>query len=88
MTYVVSTPTFSGPIELLLSLVSSHEVDILEVELAPVVDAFVRASTRSGGLVINIGTGEELSVNDLYATMAEAAGSGARAPRLLRGQGL
>jgi len=40
-----------------------------------VVDAFVRASTRSGGLVINIGTGEELSVNRLFATMAEEAGS-------------
>jgi UDP-glucose 4-epimerase len=38
-----------------------------------VVDAFVRAGTRSGGLVINIGTGAELSVNDLYATMASAA---------------
>jgi UDP-glucose 4-epimerase len=36
-----------------------------------VVDAFARAATRSGGLVINIGTGEELSVNTLYATMAK-----------------
>jgi len=35
-----------------------------------VVDAFVRAGSRSGGLVINIGTGRELSVNELYATMA------------------
>ena len=49
MTYVVSTPTFSGPIELLLSLVSSHEVDILEVELAPVVDAFVREVVHARG---------------------------------------
>jgi UDP-glucose 4-epimerase len=39
-----------------------------------VVDAFVRAATRSGGLVINIGTGRELSVNELYRTMAAAAG--------------
>jgi UDP-glucose 4-epimerase len=45
-----------------------------------VVDAFVRASTRSGGLVINIGTGEELSVNELYATLAAAASS-EQAPR-------
>ena len=36
-----------------------------------VVDAFVRAASRSGGLVINIGTGEELSVNTLFATMAK-----------------
>ena len=40
-----------------------------------VVDAFYRAATRSGGLVINIGTGEELSVNELYATMAAVTGT-------------
>lgn len=49
MTYVVASPTFNGPIELLLSLVSSSEVDILEVELAPVVDAFVREVVRAQG---------------------------------------
>ena len=49
MTYVVTTPVFSGPIELLLNLVSSHEVDILEIELAPVVDAFVREVLNAQG---------------------------------------
>ncbi|HEY1444740.1 MAG TPA: NAD-dependent epimerase/dehydratase family protein [Acidimicrobiales bacterium] len=39
-----------------------------------VVDAFVRAATRGGGLVCNIGTGTETSVNDLLATMAHVAG--------------
>jgi UDP-glucose 4-epimerase len=39
-----------------------------------VVDAFVRASTRGGGLVCNIGTGNETSVNELLATMAAQAG--------------
>jgi UDP-glucose 4-epimerase len=39
-----------------------------------VVDAFVRAATRGGGLVCNIGTGTETSVNDLLATMAGVAG--------------
>ncbi|HEX3333960.1 MAG TPA: NAD-dependent epimerase/dehydratase family protein [Acidimicrobiales bacterium] len=39
-----------------------------------VVDAFVRASTRGGGLVCNIGTGQETSVNDLLATMTAQAG--------------
>ena len=39
-----------------------------------VVDAFVRAATRGGGLVCNIGTGVETSVNLLYRTMAEQAG--------------
>ncbi len=41
MTFVVTTPSFSGPVELLLQLISSHEVDILDVPLAPIVDAFV-----------------------------------------------
>jgi UDP-glucose 4-epimerase len=39
-----------------------------------VVDAFVRAATRGGGLICNIGTGRETSVNQLLATMAEQAG--------------
>jgi UDP-glucose 4-epimerase len=39
-----------------------------------VVDAFVRAATRGGGLVCNIGTGTETSVNDLLATMTHVAG--------------
>jgi len=37
----ISTPVFEGPIDLLLHLVTSHEVDVLDVPLAPVVDAFV-----------------------------------------------
>ena len=40
-----------------------------------VVDAFARAAERGGGLLMNIGTGSETSVNRLYATMASAAGS-------------
>ncbi len=35
-----------------------------------VVDAFVRAATRGGGLVCNIGTGKETSVNELYRVLA------------------
>ncbi len=38
----MSTPAFEGPIELLLHLVSSHELDVLDVPLMPVVDGFVR----------------------------------------------
>ena len=40
-----------------------------------VVDAFVRAASRGGGLVCNIGTATETSVNELFATLAAAAGS-------------
>ncbi|HUO48269.1 MAG TPA: GDP-mannose 4,6-dehydratase [Acidimicrobiales bacterium] len=39
-----------------------------------VVDAFVRAATRGGGLVLNIGTGQEVTVNELARVMGEAAG--------------
>lgn len=42
-----------------------------------VVDAFVRAADKGGGLVLNIGTATETSVAELYRVMAEAAGSDA-----------
>jgi len=41
-----------------------------------VVDAFFRAATKGDGLLMNIGTGRETSVNELYASMAAAAGVG------------
>ncbi len=37
------------------------------------VDAFVRAATRGGGLTLNVGTGREVSVNDLARVMAAEA---------------
>ena len=40
-----------------------------------VVDAFVRAGDRGGGLVLNIGTGREVSVNELARVMGERAGA-------------
>ena len=39
-----------------------------------VVDAFARAATRGSGLLANIGTGRETSVNQLYDSMASVAG--------------
>jgi segregation and condensation protein A len=41
MTATVSTPVFEGPIDLLLKLVNDHEVEIFDVPLAAVVDAFI-----------------------------------------------
>jgi UDP-glucose 4-epimerase len=38
------------------------------------VDAFVRAAEKGSGLLCNIGTGVETSVNELYDAMATAAG--------------
>jgi UDP-glucose 4-epimerase len=39
-----------------------------------VVDALVRASEKGGGLVINIGTGVETTVHELYDSVARAVG--------------
>lgn len=44
-----------------------------------VVDAFVRAADRGDGVLCNIGTGVETSVNSLYRAMADAAGVSAAA---------
>jgi UDP-glucose 4-epimerase len=44
------------------------------VHVDDVVDAFVRAATRGGGLLLNIGTGREVSVNELARVMGERAG--------------
>ena len=46
MAYAVTTSVYEGPIDLLLHLVSSHEVDVLDVPLLPVVDAFVEILTE------------------------------------------
>jgi UDP-glucose 4-epimerase len=39
-----------------------------------VADAFVRAADKGSGLLCNIGTGQETSVNQLYTAMASAVG--------------
>ncbi len=51
MAYAVSTPAFEGPIDLLLHLVSSHEVDVLDIPLLPVIDGFVRVLSEDRDLI-------------------------------------
>lgn len=46
-----------------------------------VVNAFILASTKGDGLLLNIGTGVETSINDLYTTMLDAHGGGPLAER-------
>jgi segregation and condensation protein A len=43
MGHAVRTPVFEGPLDLLVHLVNTHEVDVVEVPLAPIVDGFVAA---------------------------------------------
>jgi segregation and condensation protein A len=42
MPFAVSTPVFEGPVDLLLHLVSTHELDVLDIPLLPLVDEFIR----------------------------------------------
>ncbi len=53
--------------------------DFLYVDDA--VDALARAGTRGGGLLINVGSGHETAVRDLYRAMAAQAGGPATADR-------
>jgi UDP-glucose 4-epimerase len=39
------------------------------------VDAMVRAAERGGGLTLNIGTGVEVSINDMHSVMSELSGN-------------
>jgi segregation and condensation protein A len=41
VSYRVETPGFDGPIDVLVHLVNTHELDVLEIPLAPLVDRFV-----------------------------------------------
>jgi UDP-glucose 4-epimerase len=43
-----------------------------------VADAFARAADRAGGLVLNVGTGVETTVEELYDLVASAVGAGDR----------
>jgi segregation and condensation protein A len=63
VTYVVTTPSFSGPVELLLQLIGRHEMDVLDVPLGPIVDEFV---ARLTGGEVNV---EELSEFVLIASI-------------------
>jgi segregation and condensation protein A len=63
VTYVVTTPSFSGPVELLLQLIGRHEMDVLDVPLGPIVDEFV---SRLTGDQVNV---EELSEFVLIASI-------------------
>jgi segregation and condensation protein A len=65
VTFVVTTPSFSGPVELLLQLISSHDIDVLNVPLGPIVDAFV-AVLRDEAVTIEV---EDLSEFLLIASI-------------------
>jgi segregation and condensation protein A len=60
VTATVSTPVFDGPADVLLQLVNSHQVDIFDVPLASVVDAFV--AELAGWEIVDLQTLSEFLV--------------------------
>src|SRR5918911_4530937 len=48
MAYAVQTPVFEGPFDLLLHLITREEVDIYQVSLSGIVDAYLAEMERMG----------------------------------------
>ena len=56
MPYEVSTAAFAGPFDLLLHLILKQEVDLWEVSLAPIVDAYLEELERMETLDLEVAT--------------------------------
>lgn len=56
MTYEVSTAVFAGPFDLLLHLITREEVDIYEVSLSEIVDAYLDELSRMEALDLDVTT--------------------------------
>ena len=56
MPYAVSTPVFEGPFDLLLHLILREQVDIHEVSLSHIVDAYLAEIERMQDLDLEIAT--------------------------------
>jgi segregation and condensation protein A len=56
MPYEVTTPVFEGPFDLLLHLILSEQVDIHEVALVRIVDAFLTEIERMENLDLDVAT--------------------------------
>src|SRR5260370_42495053 len=56
MPYEVQTPVFAGPFDLLLHLILRSQVDVYDISLSAIVDAFVAELERLGRLDLDIAT--------------------------------
>jgi segregation and condensation protein A len=56
MAYEVTTPVFEGPFDLLLHLILKEQVDIYEVSLAVIVDAYLTEIERMQSLDLDLAT--------------------------------
>lgn len=56
MAYAVRTPVYEGPFDLLLHLILKEEVELWEISLAPVIDAFLAEVERLERLDLEVAT--------------------------------
>jgi segregation and condensation protein A len=56
MTYEVTTPLFQGPLEVLAQMVTRDEVDVLDICLAALVEAFLADAAGAPGLDLDLTT--------------------------------
>jgi segregation and condensation protein A len=56
MPYAVQTPVYEGPFDLLLHLILREQVDLYEVSLSAIVDAYLRELEQLEGLDLEIAT--------------------------------
>ncbi|MGB6058230.1 MAG: segregation/condensation protein A, partial [Microthrixaceae bacterium] len=56
MAYAVQTPVFEGPFDLLLHLILREQVDLYEVNLSTIVDAYIIELTRMDHLDLEVAT--------------------------------
>ena len=56
MPYEVSTPVFEGPFDLLLHLITRQQVDLYEVSLSAIVDAYLSHLGQMDGLDLDVAT--------------------------------
>jgi segregation and condensation protein A len=56
MPYEVRTPVYEGPFDLLLHLIVRDEVDLYQLSLSSIVDAYLAEVERMGSLDLDVGT--------------------------------
>ncbi|MDQ6784620.1 MAG: segregation/condensation protein A [Actinomycetota bacterium] len=56
MPYTVSTPVFEGPFDLLLHLINREQVDLWEVSVSSIVDAYLSTLEQMRGLDLEVAT--------------------------------
>ena len=56
MAYEVTTPVYEGPFDLLLHLILREQVDLYEVSLAAIVDAYLAELERIQSLDLDVAT--------------------------------